>query len=120
MIHFKKTKREDVFEIFDDKQPIGKFCTKFPGAIVLHPKDIYRKLDAFGLNKELLTSQELKFKWTIVYYEGKGYYTSRENLIKEGIEVEFNFGTKIFLPRKKWETNESSNQLQLEFKEETI
>jgi len=117
MIHFKKTDKEDVLEIFDGNQLIGEFHLKFNGVILLRPKEPFRLLDAFGLNKELLKT-EFKFKWIIVFCENKKYIASKDKLLNEGIERTFGFGTKIFLPRNKWETRETSNQLSFVFKEE--
>ncbi|MHB9012512.1 MAG: hypothetical protein ACYC49_09880 [Ignavibacteriaceae bacterium] len=118
MIYLKGTSKENVFEIFDGKQPIGKLYTKSPGAIVLRPKSVFRKYDAFGLNKEILILSKYIFKWIIVFYEGKEYITIREKIIQDGIEESFDFGIKVFLPRNKWETRETSNQLSFVFKEE--
>ena len=118
MIHFKKTNKEDVLEIFDGNQLIGEFHLKYNGVILLKPKEPFRLLDAFGLNKELLKS-EFKFKWIIVFCENKEYIASKDKMLKEGIERTFAFGKKIFLPRNKWKTRDTSGQQRFEFKEDS-
>lgn len=115
MISYLKTKRDKVFKIYDETQFIGYLNTKLNGAVTIHPSSVYKKYDAFGLKKEILISDIVEFKWVIAYYNGEGYWVLKDKMIAEGIEDSFDFGIKLFLPRKKWNTIKSSDQLSIEF-----
>ena len=101
---------------------IGRLNTNKDRAIVVSPKHPYKNKnknifeDSFGLLSELLQSSEFKFKLVIFHHKDKDYVTTRDKLIKEGKEVEFDFGRKLFLELNKWRViDKSSNQLSLNF-----
>lgn len=118
MIHFKATNRKNIFLVFQDEKMICRYNSISEGAILISTDDIFRKYNAFGLLKDLLENDKLKFKYIIISYRQNKFWTTRDTLKKEGIEHDFNFGTKIFLPIRMWKT-ESNNQLEFDFKEHT-
>lgn len=112
MIQLLKTESPDQFVLKDDDTIIGKYITKSGGIIYMKQKEPYRKLNAFGINKQLLTSKEIEFRIVIVECQRVYYMTWKKTIMIEGIEQKFDFGTKIFLPIPQWH---STNQKQLIF-----
>ena len=117
MIYYKKTDKPKIYKIYDDynSQFIGHLNLKFNGAVLIYPSSIYRKYDAFGLHKDVLIDPTINFKWVIAKFKGEGQHISREYMLKNGIEEEFNFGIKVFIPRKYWINKNSIIQLNLPF-----
>lgn len=114
MIQLLKTEIPDQFVLKDDDTIIGKYITKSGGIIFMKQKEPYRKLNAFGINKQLLSSKEIEFRIVIVECQKVYYMTWKKTLLVEGIEQEFDFGKKIFLPIPLWHST-ASNQLILDF-----
>lgn len=65
------------------------------------PQHLFRKLNALGINQELLTSSDIFFKWILIDYEGKKRVTTRKYFLAKGKALKFsaqNFELQIFLP----------------------
>ena len=117
MLQFKPTRRKNISLVFQDGKMICKYNSVKEGAILIRTDDIFRKYNAFGLLKELIENTNPIFKYIIISYRDKKFWTTRDTLRKKGIEHQFTFGTKVFLPIYLWNI-ESNSQLEFDFRED--
>lgn len=76
-----------------DRSGEGKFLTD------RKRKHLFRKTNSLGLNEELLTSNELQFRWVIINFEGKKMITSRMYFTTHSQVFTFRgFERQYFLP----------------------
>lgn len=62
---------------------------------------LFRKLNALGINQELLTSSDIFFKWIVIDFEGKKLVTTRKYFLTKGKSIQFSsqgFELQILLP----------------------
>ena len=92
---------------------IGRFIKKSCGFLYVVTDEPFRKLNAFGFNKELLLSKEINFQIVIVKCQGVYYMTRKRTILEEGVEQEFDFGVKIFLPIPLWNSTKDKFRISL-------
>jgi len=64
-------------------------------------KHLFRKTNSLGLNHQLLTSNEIKFKWIIMDFEEQMLVTTRQYFLAKGNVLIFGqqgFELQVFLP----------------------
>jgi len=89
MISLVTTRRDNIHRVIVNGHYVGELITKKYGAIRITAKDIFRELNAFGISTELLIDDSVKFKFILIKYEGKIYYTTRELFKCKGEERTF-------------------------------
>lgn len=70
-----------------------------------NPQHLFRKLNALGINYELLNSTDIPFKWILIDFDGKRLVTSRKYFLEMGKYLKFTaqgFEPQIFLPLSKF------------------
>jgi hypothetical protein len=77
---------------------IGELNTSGEGTFTTKRKNsqLFRKLNALGINHELLTNESIPFKWIVIKYEGQRLITSRKYFLAKG--KQYQFGKKGFEP----------------------
>jgi hypothetical protein len=75
---------------------IGTLDISDSGTLILKRKKdhIFNKLNAIGINYELLSDTRIKYKWIKIYIENKIYISTREYFLIKG--KTFQFGKKGF------------------------
>lgn len=64
-------------------------------------RHLFRKTNSLGLNYSLLSSESIKFKWIVIYYNGKKLISSRNYFLKKGKAFQFSkkgFELQQFVP----------------------
>lgn len=106
-IELLKTNKPKIFEVklfleFETRF-IGVISTISDGTFICKRKSshLFRKNNSLGINHQLLTSPEIKFKWIVIYFEGQKLETARKYFLAKG--KQYRFGNKgyelqVFLP----------------------
>ena len=86
-----------------DSRYIGKLDTSGEGTFITNRKSLqlFLKLNALGINHELLTNESIPFKWIDIKYEGQRLITSRKYFLAKGKQYQFGkkgFEPLVFLP----------------------
>lgn len=101
--HLSLTPHKNSSHIFDIKLKldtqtrfIGTLDISDSGTLILKRKKdhIFNKLNAIGINYELLSDTRIKYKWIKIYIENKIYISTREYFLIKG--KTFQFGKKGF------------------------
>ena len=82
---------------------IGVICTSSSGTFFCkrNTSHLFRKQNALGINKELLSSPSIKFKWIVIEFAGQRLVTSRKYFLAKGKQFQFGkkgFELQVFLP----------------------
>ena len=65
------------------------------------PEHIFLKLNAFGINYQLLADEKLHYKWIKIYCSNKEYISTREYYLAKGRVFQFSskgFELQAFIP----------------------
>ena len=80
---------------------IGKLDTSGQGTLLIerNEKHLFRKTNSLGINKELLTSSDIKFRYILIDYAGRKLSTTRMYFLTHSKPFTFNgYEPQYFLP----------------------
>jgi hypothetical protein len=104
-VHLSQTKTPHLYKIFLEiglrKLCIGQLDTSAEGTLILKKskEQILKKINAVGINYQLLSEDKIKYKWIKIIIEGREYVSTREYYLMHGKVFHFaGFELQSFVP----------------------
>jgi len=112
--YLKPTENDYLFKVIFKGRFIGHIDERNGGTFIMQTDKIFLKFNGFGLDKEVLECENIKFNCVLVIYKSVKYMTTRKIFIEFGKSQIYPDGEKLYLNLRYFNLpSDNRNQLSL-------